>query len=236
MKRFYKDVMVASAGAGFAIELDGRALKTPGKLTLQVPTKALAKALAGEWEAQEGEISPKTMHFNQLANTVLDRVQSQRDAIIDELVQYGGTDLLCYRAEHPENLVKMQEENWDPLLNWAAKELGAPLKVTSGIMHCSQSEDSLEALRGKVMTFDNFHLVVVHALTTGLGSLVLALAYVTGFVDFNVIWKASQIDDDFQVSQWGEDSEAKKARDVLYRDMEVAAKFLKLLDDNRKPA
>ena len=44
-KRFYKDASVVRSELGFSVELDGRAIKTPAKTTLTLPSEALAIAI-----------------------------------------------------------------------------------------------------------------------------------------------------------------------------------------------
>ena len=53
-KRFYKKVTAREAedGNGWTVMLDYSTLKTPSKRPLKLPTLALAKAIAAEWEYQ----------------------------------------------------------------------------------------------------------------------------------------------------------------------------------------
>ncbi|UTW54293.1 ATP12 family chaperone protein [Kordiimonas sp. SCSIO 12610] len=230
MKRFYKTVSIEALEeeAGYAISLDGRQIKTPAKAIMAAPTRNLAEVVAEEWEGQGDKIDPKTMPMNQLLNTAIDSVTSERANIIDEMVRYGGSDMLCYRADHPEDLVKRQAVAWDPYIDWLANSLNAPMEVTSGILHVAQPEKSLGALRERIEGYDIYALTVLHALTTGLGSLGLGLAYIKGFKAFEDIWQASRVDETYQIEQWGEDSDEAKVTAALLQDLKNAVMFLEL--------
>lgn len=230
MKRFYKSVTVAAAkdDAGFAIELDGRPIKTPGKRALRLPNPALAEAVAGEWRAQDEEIDPPSMRLTRLANTSVDRVDGRQDAVIEEIARYGETDLVCYRAESPERLVERQRAAWDPLLRWLELDRGVSLDIVAGVMPVSQSPENLAGLRAAVSEFDSFSLTGLHMVTAASGSVVIGLAVADGHLDGEAAWKASLTDEFFQIDEWGDDPEAAKRRDMLLADISGAARFLEL--------
>ena len=131
-RRFYKDATVETAEGGFIVHLDGRPLRTPGKAPLVVPSRGIAEAMAEEWRAQDEKIDPRTMPFTRTANSAIDKVAPQHPEVADMLAEYGDSDLLCYRAESPAELVARQAERWDPLLDWAAREMGARLEPRAG--------------------------------------------------------------------------------------------------------
>ncbi|MCJ9429263.1 ATP12 family chaperone protein [Kordiimonas marina] len=226
MKRFYKTVSVESTEAGHVVALDGRIVKTPARETLAMPTKALAEAVAAEWDAQADEVKPDTMPVTKLANTVQDRVAPRHDEVVAEVANYAGTDLLCYRADDPAELAALQAKAWDPYLDWLAEEEGIRLKVTDGIMPIAQDKAALDAITAIVKAHDPYELTALHAFTTGLGSLILGLALMRGFTDFDTIWRASLVDAEHQEEKWGTDWEAEEKRDLLRADMEAAIAFL----------
>lgn len=229
-KRFYKQVAAtATEGGGHIIALDGRPVRTPGKMLLTAPTAALAEAIAGEWAAQEEEILPATMLLMRLAATAIDRIGKQRLAIVEQIAAYGGTDLLCYRAERPEELVVRQVELWQPLLDWVAEAHGARLAVTHGIAHTAQDRGALDALRAAVEEQDDFRLAAVSQLTASTGSLVIALAVAARRVSAEEATAASQLDETWQAEKWGHDREAAHRREALAQEIDAAARFLDLL-------
>ena len=225
MKRFYKSV---SLGDGNAVLLDGRALKTPRGGSLDLPTRALAEAIVEEWRAQGDEIDPQTTPFTKLANTAVDGVTPRRDEVIAEIVAFAKHDHLCYRTDAPQELVRRQDEAWDPLLDWAAERYGAPLMVAKGITSIEQPQTSVAALRAAVEAFDPFALAALHVAASICGSLVLALAIADGRLTAAEAFVLSQLDERFQAEKWGLDSEAEARARRLAGELESAAQFAEL--------
>lgn len=207
-RRFWTTASVVAVEGGFTVQLDKKPVRTPLKAPLVLPTLALAEAVAAEWQAQEGTVKPDTMPFTRTANSALDKVAPQFDAVAEMLLAYGGSDLLCYRAEGPEELVTRQAKGWDPLLDWARDALAAPLVKTVGIMPVSQPAESLAALRSEIDRMSPFQIAAFHDLVAISGSLVLGLAVTHCRLGVEAAWDLSRIDEDWQISLWGEDEEA----------------------------
>ena len=224
VKRFYKAVTVSD---DFGILLDGRALKTPAKAALKLPTRALAEALAEEWRGQGDEVDLNKMPLNRLANTAIDRVSAHREAIVTELANYGGSDLLSYRADDAA-LAARQAVQWNPLVEWAGETLGARLSVTTGVTHVKQNAEALAALHRAVAALDDWTLAAMQTLTTISGSIVLALAVAKGRLTPGQAFATSRLDETYQAEKWGEDYEAKQRADALTAEIETAGKFMAL--------
>jgi chaperone required for assembly of F1-ATPase len=207
-KRFWKQATASACDGGFTVTLDGKAVKTPAKRLLVVPTLAMAEAIALEWDAQERVIKPETMPVTRAANSALDKVAPQFAEVAALLSAYGETALLCYRATAPQELIDRQAAGWDPLLDWAAQTYKAPLLVTAGVVHITQPEDSVRALWEAVHAFDNFRLAALHDLIAISGSLVLALAVTSRRLTAEQAWDLSRIDESWQNELWGVDDEA----------------------------
>jgi len=228
-KRFYKDVTVAPAADGFAILLDGKPVRTPRKLPLRVPTRALADAIAAEWAAQKERVDPASMPLSKLAITAIDGVASHMADVAAEIVKFAGSDLLCYRAEAPEALRVLQAAAWDPMLRWAEDELGVDLATAKGVMPVTQRQESLARVAAAVAPFEAMALTSLHVLTTLTGSAILALAHAAGRTSAEAAWAAAHVDEDWQVSQWGVDVEAAERRARRWAEMLAASRFLELL-------
>jgi chaperone required for assembly of F1-ATPase len=224
-RRFWKDVTVEDRG----IRLDGRVLKTPARLDLRLPTDSLAAAVAEEWRAVEGEIDPRAMPLTGLANAATDRIAPDTAAFAATLAGYAAGDLLCYRADHPAELVAAQGEAWDPPLDWARSRYDVEFVVTASILHVDQPAGTVQRLSAAVAARDAFHLAGLSPLVTLSGSLVLALALAEGAMTEEQTWTAAELDQIWQAEQWGEDSLATRARDDKRRDFRAAARFLALL-------
>jgi chaperone required for assembly of F1-ATPase len=207
-RRFWTEAQVVPADGGFTVQLDGKAVRTPLKAPLLVPTKALAEAIAAEWQAVQGKVDPSVMPFTRTANSAIDKVAPQHAEVADMLAAYGGSDLLCYRATGPEELILRQAQGWDPLLDWSAAALDAPLAATTGVMHIPQDRASLAALSDAVHALSPVQLAAFHDLVALSGSLVLAFAVTRGRLPAAEAWTLSRIDENWQIELWGEDEEA----------------------------
>ncbi|HMA49688.1 MAG TPA: ATP12 family protein [Magnetospirillaceae bacterium] len=229
MKRFYKEVTSGAAEGGFGVQLDGKPIKTPAGQPLIVATAPLAAALAEEWAAQDETIAPSTMPLMQLVSTAIDRMPLTRGQVTGFLIGFGGSDVLCYRAEAPLDLAALQAKRWQPWLDWAAKELDAPLAVTVGVVPVVQETDCLATLRQRLEAYDDWVMTALQSLAPCLGSLVLALAVVEGKLGAAQAFDLSRLDEIFQAERWGIDAEAKTRSDGLRQEVLAAARLLELL-------
>ena len=226
MKRFYKDVSVGPAEGGFAVLLDGRPVRTPGRHMLVLPTEKLATAIAQEWQAQGGQVIAATMPLLRLANTVVDGVAVNRAGVLDTILRFGENDLICYRAHQPLELVKRQAEAWDPLLNWVAQKHGANMRVAQGLTHVDQAPETLLALRSALEAESPFTLGALHVIASITGSAVLALAVADGFISGANAFVLSRIDEAYQTERWGEDAEAAQRSANLARELDKAVELM----------
>jgi chaperone required for assembly of F1-ATPase len=223
-KRFYKEAGIQERDGAFHLILDGRTTRTPGRLPLAVPTRALAEALATEWDRQEQEIDPATMPVTRLINSAIDGVASRRDEVIDDLVSYAGSDLVCYRASDPDRLVEMQNVSWNPVLDWAREAHDARFVLAEGVMYVAQPEAATTAIRAALEGIRSpFALAALHVMTTLTGSVLIVLAHAAGRLDAEAAWAAAHVDEYFQESRWGEDQEAMNRRRIRRADFEAAS-------------
>lgn len=227
-KRFWKAVAVAQCDDGFAVELDGRRVKTPAKAALTVPTRAMAEAIAAEWDAQSESVDPGSMPCTRSANAAIDKVTHQHSEVAAMLAEYGDTDLLCYRADSPAELAARQAEAWDPALDWAETALGARLAPRSGILHQPQEASALACLARKVEALSPFQLAAFHDLVGISGSLILGFAAALDWRDAEDIWQLSRLDERWQEEQWGVDEEAQAVAAVKRQEFLHAKRFFDL--------
>ena len=231
-KRFYKEVAVAEGEGGFVIHLDGRAVKTPGKAVLVLPTRRAAELVAAEFAAQGETLDLATMPVYRLANTAIDGVAADPQAVLEDILRFSSSDLLCYRADGPETLVNRQNEAWDPVLDWARASLGARFNLAEGVIHVEQPREAIAVLGVHLgQRAEPLRLAALHVMTTLTGSALLALAVDVGELDAETAWNAAHVDDDFQAAQWGQDAEALARRANRRRDMMAAAALLEAIAD-----
>jgi len=227
-KRFYKQAGISGDEPPFAITLDGRPVKTPMKRALALLQRALAEAVADEWQRQGAHIDPATMPMTRLANTALDRVAGDEPRIVAEIAEYAGSDLLCYRAGGPESLIEREARHWDPVLAWAGTHLDHPFIAVTGLVHQPQPEATLQAVTRHLSRHEAFALAALHNMATLTGSALIAMAVEAGELPADAAWAAAHVDEDWQIEQWGEDEEASRRRLARRAEFDAAVAFLAL--------
>jgi chaperone required for assembly of F1-ATPase len=229
--RFYREVSVRSSSSseGYSILLDGKPVKTPAGAALRLPNRALAEAVADEWRAQAEKIRPETMILTKLANTAIDRVRGNRSAVIEQILSFGRSDLVCYRADGPPELVERQTRAWDPLLDWASVHHGAAFKTTSGIGFIEQPKEAIEALNRAIAQHDDFALAGLHAGATLCGSALIALALSARHLGADEAFAAAHLDELYQAGKWGSDMAAQARLRARASDLASVEQFLRCL-------
>ena len=224
-RRFYKTVTVTDE---LGVALDGRPLKTPLKSPLLLPTRPLAESVAAEWDAQAAEINPASMILTKLANTAIDRVRRDRPRIEAEVLDYANSDLVCYRADRPPQLVDRHTAAWDPVVDWARTALDAPFEVTVGVIHRAQPEAAITAHALALNDLSDFELAGYHTIMTLTGSALIAMMLARRATVPESAWLAAHVDEDYQIEQWGQDTEAQARRAARYREFMACCRFLTL--------
>lgn len=233
-KRFYKDVTIAEIDEGFVIQLDGKPVRTPGKALLALPSRNAAALVAAEFSAQQEVIDPVSMPVLRIVNSAIDGVAADMQAALEDIKRYSGSDLVCYRAEAPQELVERQATAWDPVLDWARSVLGAEFLLAKGVMHVAQPQTSLEAVGAWLeQRQDPFLLAAIHVMTTLSGSALLALAVDAGALTSDQAWTAAHIDEDWNSEKWGDDAEAVARRHARHHDFAAAIALRCALNDER---
>jgi chaperone required for assembly of F1-ATPase len=227
-KRFYAGAGIGEADGGYTVTLDGKPIKTPSGRVVTVPVRSLAESIAAEWDAQADIIDPLTMPLTRLANSVVQGVSDNADAVADDVAKYLASDLLFYRAGHPEGLVAREAAHWDPIVFWAAESLGAHFILAEGVMHVRQPEAAIAAARA-ALPRDPWAIAAVHVITGVTGSALLALALVHGAVDQAQAWAAAHVDEDWNAEKWGVDEEAAMRKAAKLVDFNAAVGVLKAL-------
>jgi chaperone required for assembly of F1-ATPase len=226
-RRFYKDVGVATQDDGrYALLLDGRIAKTPGRKPLAVDRRAVAEAVATEWRGQKETVDPAAMPVTRLVNAAVDRVLGEMPAVRAEIVKYAQSDLVCYRAAGPDRLAAAQDAEWSPLVAWAKDALGAALRLGTGVVHVPQDRAVAEAVAAAIAPLAALPLAALHLATTLTGSAIIGLALLHGRLTPDAAWSAAHVDEDWQMSEWGADELALAARAARRRDFDAAALVL----------
>lgn len=228
-KRFYTKPAMAETAAGFVITLDDKPIRTPSGRQVIVPAREIAEVVVAEWEAQKEFVNPLTMPMTRFANSVVDAVVDRIDAVKEDIAKYFESDLLFYRAGHPEALVAREAAHWDPVLFWTANALGAHFILAQGIVHIRQPESAIAAARA-ALPDDPWSIAALHVITTLTGSALLALALLRGVADQDQVWAAAHVDEDWNCEKWGVDDEVAARRAARLVDFDAAARILKALN------
>jgi chaperone required for assembly of F1-ATPase len=227
-KRFYDTVAIHREDDGFRVLLGGRPVRTPEGIVLTLPMAALAAAVANEWLAQKETIRPETMPLTRLAVTAVTRIPPHRSSVVDAVAAYAASDLLCYRADAPSDLVDLQHATWQPLIEWAAVRWDAPLRVGTGILPIAQPQAAIEGLRQPVDHASDLELTVLASVVQASGSLIVGLALLHQRIDAEAAVTTALLDELYQAARWGADAEAERRRREIADDIRAAAAFLAL--------
>jgi chaperone required for assembly of F1-ATPase len=231
--RFYAKAEAFVLAEGFAVQLDDKPVRTPARRLLAAPSLPLAQAIAAEWEAQREVVNPSKMPLTRLANAIIDGVAEQPDPVAAEIEKYLASDLLFYRADGPRELIKRQARLWDPVLAWAGHTLGAEFKLGQGVVHVAQPEAALAAARA-LIPGEPWRLGATNAVTTLTGSALIALALARGVLSAEGAWDAANVDEDWNLEQWGRDELVLERRDFRFAEMNAAATVLALIKTDSK--
>jgi chaperone required for assembly of F1-ATPase len=224
-RRFYKKVSVVPHAEGFAPALDGRVAKTAAKAPVVAPTEALAALLAAEFEAQTDVVDFNRMPVMRMASTAIDRVSLARAEVAREVASYGGSDLLCYRAEAPMELELREAAAWGPWLDWAKAELNVELLAVTGVIHRPQAPEALWQLHQLAEAEHDFMLTGLSFGAALFGSAILSFAVRQGALDAVEAFEISRIDETFQEERWGVDEEAHARRLALTAEAAMLGKW-----------
>ncbi|MFN3320727.1 MAG: ATP12 family chaperone protein [Allorhizobium sp.] len=229
-KRFYESVGIEEREGGFSITLDGKPVKTPAKNLLALPTREAAELVAAEWAGQGEFINPATMPITKLANTAIDAVSNSLAEVLDEIVRFAGTDLVCYRADGPTELIDRQAARWDAVLSWVATAHGARFFLVEGVMHQEQPAEAVAAYARALERYrEPFQISCLNVVTTLTGSAVLTLAFAEGAFDLDEVWSLAHLDEDWTIEHWGSDAEAEARREARYGEFASAASLFAAL-------
>ena len=235
-KRFWDAVQVEEmpAGAGFTVRLDRQPVRLSNGAALRLTSRSLAEAVAAEWalagDARGGLFGPDDLILTGLAGTMQEHVVPSPGDAADRLMGFALGELLCFRAAHPAALSVLQDEAWQPWLDWLHASYGIRLLTGRGVMPLSQAPDALAALRALLGRLSPAALTALGVIVPALGSLVLGLALAAARLDAAEAFRLGRLDEDFQASRWGVDREAETQALRLHVEIAIAVRFMRLCD------
>ncbi|MEJ0064185.1 MAG: ATP12 family protein [Caulobacteraceae bacterium] len=185
--------------------------------------------VADEWAAQAGDIDPATMPATRLAAGALALDDAGREAAVERVASFAGSDLLCYFADGPSSLVERQERRWGPVIAWADEALGVQFHRTQGIIHQPQPQATLDRIAELAAVEDAFALIGLVAAAALFGSAILAFALRRGQLTADAAFDLSRLDETFQEERWGVDAEAAARADAMAKEAVTLGRWFEAL-------
>lgn len=225
-KRVYREVHVSQLDGGYRVLLDRIPVRSLCRKDLKLVNEGLARAVALEWADQGEKIDTSVLRLTMLAGRATDLTDEDRARIEAALIAYIETDLVCYRAEGPPALVRLQCAAWDPMVEWAKKRYSCAPSVTTGVLPTAPDTEVSRCYTAVVADLTDEQLVGLQEITAITGSLIVALALLEGEIDSDRAWYAGNIDEDYNISRWSEDAEAADRRARQRADLDAVAFYL----------
>lgn len=226
VRRFYAVATAAEDSGAHIVRLDQRTLKTPAGKPLHMPTRALAEAVAAEWEAQGEIIAPSTMPLTRFAFAAIDLMSAKREEVARDLAKYIETDLVAHRADTPQDLVARQAERWDPIVAWGERRFGVAVPVVTGIIPAAPAPQHRAALEREIAKLDHFHAMALAQGVTLAGSVLIGFALLEGELDAEAAFATAALDNLWSLERWGEDAEARAKLDAQHAEFEALQRFI----------
>ncbi|KAB7507661.1 ATP synthase mitochondrial F1 complex assembly factor 2 [Armadillidium nasatum] len=203
-KRSYKNVTVAGTQDTFEINLDHRKLKTPSGNILQIPNYPLALAVASEWQSVDKKIIPSWMHLTGLSFTIIDNPQHvSKPDIVSNILEYLPTDTLLFKENSKEDFVKIQSEEWDPIVDWFNKKFDVDVQSSDGICVQNISEETNEKL---TRYFSSYNIWAISGILYGveaIKSVILTAACLERKISTLKAAHLSLLETEWQAEHWG---------------------------------
>ncbi|AFV99974.1 ATP12 chaperone protein [Gluconobacter oxydans] len=219
-KRFWKSVTLGEQDGLFRPELDGRPIRLPKGAVLALSSRPLAQAIVAEWSRipENEAFTPEQLPLTRIAGTMIERIRPDLTEAREALLRHGLDDGLCYRKEQPDSTVER-------IFEWLAKE-GIQPSVTDGLMPVTQSGDYITGLERLLTRQNEAELAALGVLTQTFGSLLLALALVSGAIDQEEAVSVANADERKQLLVWGRDDELFRVMTAREQDSSEAMTFL----------
>ena len=215
MKKFWETIEIKKkTSKEFYILLDDKKLKTPLKNELVLSNYLIAKEVLKEWDQSSDIIKTDDLVFYGLLSTAIDRVREEKNSYINDIINFIDTDLICYRADNPIDLVSFQNKHWDPVIMLIEKYINNNVSVFKGVMPSQQNSKVHHKIKKLVVELNDVQISVLHRITNLIGSVFLALCILKKDLSNKQAFELSFLDELWQAENWGyeEDASAKRKR------------------------
>jgi chaperone required for assembly of F1-ATPase len=220
MKKFWKTVEVSELTTNsYQILLDKKILKTPMQNDLIFTNYRISYETSLEWDINSEVLDTDEMIFFGIFSTAIDRIVNDRFLYINEIMKFVDTDLICYKADKPDELVELQNKHWDPILLIIKNYIDEEIKVFTGIMPGKQNIQVHNKIKKLIHNFSNIELSILHRLTNIIGSIFISLCVIKGDILKKNICQLCFLDELWQAENWGVEEEAAKKRDKVFKEL-----------------
>tara|TARA_B100000989_G_scaffold261113_1_gene211995 strand:- start:132 stop:830 length:699 start_codon:yes stop_codon:yes gene_type:complete len=230
MRKFWKRVQVKKKSSNsYEILLDNNSLKTPMKKELIIQNLKIAQEIHKEWNQDKNILDTDAMIFYGIISTSIDKISNNRILYINDILNFIDTDLICYRAEKPNDLVKWQSKNWNPILLKVEKYINHKIDVFTGIMPSKQN-NVIKFKINKILTkLSDLEIIALHRITNITGSAFLSLCILNNDIVKEKVFDLAYLDELWQAENWGHEEEASNNREKINIELNRTIYFLDCL-------
>lgn len=231
MKKFWKIIEIQkNSSKSFQILLDKKKLKTPLKNELILSNQIIANEVLKEWDQNFDIINTENLVFYGLLSTAIDRIHEQRDAYISDIINFIDTDLICYRAEGPYDLVSLQNQNWNPILLLIEKYTKVNINIFKGIMPLEQDLKVHAEIKHFIINLSDVQISVLHRITNLIGSVFLSICILKKDLSKKQAYEFAFLDELWQAKNWGYEEEASIKRNKIRIELNRLIHFIDCME------
>ncbi|THH32976.1 hypothetical protein EUX98_g1201 [Antrodiella citrinella] len=220
LKRFWKTVGIEEKNNALSVTLDKRPLKTPSGNPLSLPkSRVLAATLvASEWDNQETQLKQHSLPLTSLTARAIDAFHEEatRAEVRAQLLKYLETDTICFHSDGPPGVVKLQQEHWEPLLNWVQQTFDVEVETTNALLRVRHAPATVQKFDEILATFDPWQMAAMERATYASKSFIIGLAVVMQHLDVEKAAQAAHVEVNSQIEKWGE---VEDSHDVDYQNI-----------------
>jgi len=231
MKKFWKKIEIRqSSSKNFYLLLDNKKLTTPMKKELVLPSEILVNEVLREWDQNSDNINIDDLVFYGVLSTAIDKVNLEKDAYVNDIIDFIDTDLICYRAESPNDLIALQNKSWNPILLLIEKYIDVKIKVFKGIMPSNQDQKVHTEIKKLISNLSDVQISVLHRITNLIGSIFLSLCILKKDLLKEDAFECSFLDELWQAKNWGHEEDASIKRNKIRLELNRLIHFVNCIE------
>ena len=223
--------IINSSENNYCIQINNKMAKTPNGNLIELPTLKLAKIILKDFQSKKSKMPANIVSPIRLTNTAIDKLVTNNYAYIEQLSLYLNSDVVCYFASSPNDLVKKQNKNWLPMIRFMQDVYNINILYTSKISAISQPKDSLAKLKEILKSKNCFELSAIGVLVQLTNSIIISLALVNDKINAKDAYEISNLEEIYQSSFWGKDEEAFTRLKAISIDIKNVKKYFEAIKE-----